>query len=86
VLGDGRQHVNREAVGLREIFTRAQLGTVRDILAQAMGIAQIAKGRRLTRHTVYRIKAMPQLVTQCRRPGVFNSRGRRLWASIKKKQ
>jgi putative DNA-invertase from lambdoid prophage Rac len=50
------KNATRAYLGRKPSFTRAQLGTVRDILAQAIGIAQIAKGTRLTRHTVYRIK------------------------------
>lgn len=35
---------DRAYLGRKPSFTRVQLGTVRNILAQAIGIAQIAKG------------------------------------------
>jgi hypothetical protein len=41
-------------------FTRAQFDTVRDMLRQQMaGIAHVAKTAKLSRRTVYRIKADP---------------------------
>jgi putative DNA-invertase from lambdoid prophage Rac len=63
LLSAGIEHAkatdDRAYLGRRSRFTRAQLETVRDILAQAIGIAQITKATGLTRQTVYRIKGDP---------------------------
>lgn len=45
--------------GRKPSFTRGQLQTVRDMLAQDAGISHIAKAANLSRQTVYRIKDDP---------------------------
>jgi putative DNA-invertase from lambdoid prophage Rac len=54
-----KQSGERKYLGRKPGFTRKQFHDVRDLLAQAYGIAQIAKATNLTRQTVYRIKDDP---------------------------
>ena len=53
------QSGERKYLGRKPGFTRQQFRTVRDMLSQATGIAQIAKAAGLSRQTVYRIKDDP---------------------------
>ena len=54
-----KQSGERKYLGRKPGFTRQQFRTVRDMLSQATGIAQIAKAAGLSRQTVYRIKGDP---------------------------
>jgi putative DNA-invertase from lambdoid prophage Rac len=54
-----KQSGERKYLGRKPGFTRKQFHDVRNMLAQAYGIAQIAKAANLTRQTVYRIKDDP---------------------------
>jgi DNA invertase Pin-like site-specific DNA recombinase len=50
---------DRAYLGRKPSFNRDQLEAVREMLAQARSIAEIAKATELTRQTVYRIKEDP---------------------------
>jgi len=54
-----KQSDDQKYLGRKPSFTRQQFRTVRDMLGQAAGIAQVAKASGLTRQTVYRIKGDP---------------------------
>lgn len=58
----GIEHARQDATryrGRKPSFTRRQLATVRDMLAQGQGISTIAHETGLSRQTVYRIKDDP---------------------------
>jgi putative DNA-invertase from lambdoid prophage Rac len=54
-----KQSGERKYLGRKPSFTRTQFRTVRDMLSQTAGIAEIAKQTGLTRQTIYRIKDDP---------------------------
>jgi putative DNA-invertase from lambdoid prophage Rac len=61
--GQRRHHAkesdDRAYLGRKPSFNREQLEVVREMLAQARSIAEIAKATELTRQTVYRNKDDP---------------------------
>jgi putative DNA-invertase from lambdoid prophage Rac len=54
-----KQSGERKYLGRKPGFTREQFGSVRNMLGQETGIAQIANAVGLTRQTIYRIKDDP---------------------------
>jgi hypothetical protein len=58
-IAHAKQSGERKYLGRKPGFTRQQFGTVRDMLGQATGVAQIAKVTGVSRQTVYRIQDDP---------------------------
>ena len=58
-IENAKQSDEQKYLGRKPSFTRQQFKTVRDMLGQATGIAQVAKASGLSRQTVYRIKDDP---------------------------
>jgi putative DNA-invertase from lambdoid prophage Rac len=58
-IAHAKQSGERKYLGRKPGFTRQQFGTVRDMLGQATGVAQIAKVSGVSRQTVYRIQDDP---------------------------
>ncbi len=52
--GEGERYLGR-----KPSFTRAQMQTVGDLLAQAAGVSAVAKATGISRQTVYRLQADP---------------------------